>query len=93
MLKALYTIYYWLIAVPLFVLSTILFSLLTMVGCFFFGKGVFAYYPGKWWSMVACALFGKSVRKRESARKEYAFSDYGKPSGRDGYLYDLRPYR
>lgn len=62
MLKALYTIYYWLIAVPLFVLSTILFSLLTMVGCFFFGKGVFAYYPGKWWSMVACALFLCSVK-------------------------------
>lgn len=56
MLKILYTLYYWLIAVPLFVAATILFSLLSIIFSLLGGKGV-AYWCGKWWSLFSVYIF------------------------------------
>lgn len=57
LLRALYFLYYCLVAVPLFVVSTIVLSSTTVVGCALGGRKVFGYWPGVYWSRIALALF------------------------------------
>lgn len=64
MLKLLYAIYYYLIAFPLFFISTILCSVVTFTGCLLGGRAYFSYYPGKIWSIVSLGLFLCPVRIR-----------------------------
>ena len=56
MLKILYKIYFWIIAMPLFLIATILTALITSVGCMLGGEKIFSYYPGMIWSRLTCIL-------------------------------------
>lgn len=56
MKRILYQIYLWLIAMPIFVVCTIIVALITIVGCFFSDSNVFSFYPGMIWSRIALFL-------------------------------------
>lgn len=56
LLRALYLVYYCLVAAPLFVVATILLSTITVVGCALGGGRVFGYWPGVFWSRIALVL-------------------------------------
>jgi 1-acyl-sn-glycerol-3-phosphate acyltransferase len=49
----LYQLIIWL---PLFSAATLLTALVTTVGCALGGERIFSYYPGKFWSKIACWL-------------------------------------
>lgn len=55
--RLLYYLYFFAIALPLFILSTILCSLIAILGCFLGGARIFGYYPGVIWSRIALVLF------------------------------------
>lgn len=55
--STLYCIYFFLIALPLFILTTILCATTAIIGCYLGGSRIFGYYPGVVWSRVALALF------------------------------------
>ena len=71
MLRILYTVYFWLIAAPVFVVHTILTALIVTVGCLLGGEKFFSFYPGMLWSKVTfwLALCPVKVRGREHLRK------------------------
>ena len=56
MLKSLYKVYFWLVAIPVFVVVTILTATIVVVGCLFGGERFFSYYPGMIWSRIACMI-------------------------------------
>ncbi|MDR1403924.1 MAG: 1-acyl-sn-glycerol-3-phosphate acyltransferase [Tannerellaceae bacterium] len=78
MTRTLYTIYTWLIFVPIFVVLTILTALITFAGCLLGGERIFAYYPGMIWSRLTCylALCLVKVRRREyiNRKQSYVFA-------------------
>ncbi len=57
LLRLPYRIYYCTIAVPLFVLATILLSSVAVAGCALGGRRIFGYWPGVFWSRIALAVF------------------------------------
>ena len=57
LLRALYLVYYCLVAAPLFVVATILLSTITVVGCALGGQRIFGYWPGVYWSHCSGAFF------------------------------------
>ncbi len=71
MLRVLYIIYFWLIAIPLFLVLTILTAVTVIVGCLLGGEKIFAYYPGKIWSWLTChlVLCPVTVSGRENIHK------------------------
>ncbi|MBE6301500.1 MAG: 1-acyl-sn-glycerol-3-phosphate acyltransferase [Parabacteroides distasonis] len=77
MLRILYLVYLWLIAVPLFLVLTALTALTTIIGCLLGGERIFSYYPGMIWSRLTCylALCPVSVKGREhiDRKKSYVF--------------------
>jgi 1-acyl-sn-glycerol-3-phosphate acyltransferase len=56
MRKILFKIYFWLIAVPVFAIATILTATIVIIGCMLNGERFFSYYPGMIWSRLACIL-------------------------------------
>lgn len=72
MKRILYILYTWLIFVPVFLVLTFLTALTTMIGCFFGGEKIFAFWPGKIWSWLTCylALCPVTVHGRENIPKE-----------------------
>ncbi|MCR4853312.1 MAG: 1-acyl-sn-glycerol-3-phosphate acyltransferase [Prevotella sp.] len=56
-MKYLYRIYQLCIAVPLFLVWTIIISITVAIGCTLFGGHWFGYYPGKAWGWLALKLF------------------------------------
>jgi len=74
MIQVLYTLYFWLIMMPLFCIATILTALVVMVGCFLGGERFFSYYPGMIWSRLTCylALCPVRVKGRELLDREQA---------------------
>jgi 1-acyl-sn-glycerol-3-phosphate acyltransferase len=56
MLRILYKIYFWLIAIPVFAVLTILTAVIVIIGCLLGGERFFSYYPGALWSRMACVL-------------------------------------
>jgi 1-acyl-sn-glycerol-3-phosphate acyltransferase len=56
MFKILFKIYFWLVAVPLFAIATILTASIVITGCVLGGERFFSYYPGMIWSRLACLL-------------------------------------
>ncbi|MDR2385126.1 MAG: 1-acyl-sn-glycerol-3-phosphate acyltransferase [Tannerella sp.] len=56
MLKILFKIYFWLIAIPVFATATLLTSITVIIGCILAGEIFFSYYPGMIWSRLACLL-------------------------------------
>lgn len=77
MRRILYSIYFWLIAIPLFLILTLLTALTTIIGCLLGGEKLFAYYPGMIWSRLTCwlALCRVRVRGREhiDSKQSYVF--------------------
>lgn len=55
-MKFIYNIYLVCIAVPIFLVSTILTALITIVGSLLGGAHTWGYYPGKLWSMLTCFI-------------------------------------
>lgn len=70
-LKALYFIYQWLIAGPVFLVLTILASLLTAVGSLLGGKRFWGYWPAHIWARLTCIIFlmRVKVKGRENINK------------------------
>ncbi|MDE6072202.1 MAG: 1-acyl-sn-glycerol-3-phosphate acyltransferase [Muribaculaceae bacterium] len=56
-LKGLYFIYQWLIAGPLFLVATILASIITAIGSTLGNKDFWGYYPPHYWARITCILF------------------------------------
>ena len=56
-MRILYCIYQLFIAVPLFIVWTIIISLTVVVGCSLGGGHWFGYYPGKAWGWLSLKLF------------------------------------
>lgn len=75
MLRIIYCIYFCLIAVPVFLLLTILTAITTYIGCILGGERIFSYYPGKWWSISTCYLFLSpvKVKGREHVEKNKSY--------------------
>jgi len=75
MLQILYKVYFWLIAVPLFVVSTILTASIVIIGCSLGGENFFSYYPGMVWSRLTCilTLCPVKVKGREHIHKKQSY--------------------
>jgi len=77
MLRIVYKIYFWLIAMPVFVVATLLTATIVIIGCLLGGKRFFSYYPGMIWSRLACilTLCPVKVKGRENIirNKSYVF--------------------
>ena len=71
MLKVLYKVYFWLIAIPVFAVVTILTATIVIIGCLFGGERFFSYYPGMVWARIACliALCPVTIKGRENILK------------------------
>lgn len=61
-LKALYFVYQWLIAGPLFIISTILAGGATYIGSKLGNHRFWGYYPGHLWGKFVCAIFLMRVK-------------------------------
>lgn len=57
-----YYLYQLFIAIPLFLLSTIITAVVTAVGSMVGDSDFWGYYPGKWWGRFTCAIFLLPVR-------------------------------
>ena len=77
MQRVLYLVYLWVIAVPVFLVLTVLTAVTTIVGCLLGGERIFSYYPGMIWSRLACylTLCPVKVKGREYLyrKKSYVF--------------------
>ena len=71
MLRILYKLYFWLIAMPIFIVATILTATIVTIGCLLGGERFFSYYPGMVWSRLACilTLCPIKVKGRENIQK------------------------
>jgi 1-acyl-sn-glycerol-3-phosphate acyltransferase len=75
MLRALFFLYFWLIAAPVFIIATILTALSVIIGCMLGSKKFFSYYPGMIWSKLTCylALCPVEVRGKEHLQKHQSY--------------------
>lgn len=55
-MKILYNIYLICIALPIFLIATIITALTTSIGCLIGPGSFFGFYPGSWWSWLTCRL-------------------------------------
>lgn len=56
MIKVVYYIYQFCVALPVFIVSTILTSVVTSVGCVLGDGHFWGYWPGKIWSHIVCGV-------------------------------------
>ncbi len=56
-MRVLYLIYQYCIAIPIFVVATIITALITACGCFLGNRDFWGYWPAKIWSRFTCRLF------------------------------------
>ncbi len=74
MLLFLYQIFIWL---PIVLVSTILTSLTTIIGCSLGGERIFSYYPGMIWSRLFCIITLSPVkvigREKLNKKQSYVF--------------------
>ena len=56
MVWVLYKIYFWVIAIPVFIVATFITALTVIIGCLLGGDRIFDYYPGMIWSRIVCIL-------------------------------------
>lgn len=75
MKRFVYIMYFWLIAMPVFFVATVLTALIVVVGCLLGGEKFFAYYPGMIWSKLVCliTLCPVKVRGREHLRPKQSY--------------------
>ena len=71
MLRILYKVYFWIVAIPVFAIVTILTATIVSIGCILGGERFFSYYPGMIWSRIACliSLCPVSIKGRENIQK------------------------
>lgn len=74
-LKALYFVYQWLIAGPIFLLLTIVTATFTAFGSLFGSKNFWGYWPAHYWSRLTCWLFliRVKVTGRENIDKKQSY--------------------
>lgn len=77
MLKYLFVIYQWLIAVPILLVVTIMTALATIIGTSLGSHRIFAYWPAHIWSRCVCFLLCVRVkvkgRENLSPKQSYVF--------------------
>ena len=56
MIKVVYYIYQFCVALPVFIVSTVLTSVVTSVGCVVGDGHFWGYWPGKIWSHIVCGV-------------------------------------
>ena len=73
--KALYFIYQWLIAGPIFVVVTFLTAIVTAIGSLTGNKDFWGYYPPHYWARFTCILFLMRVKVygRENIDKKTSY--------------------
>ncbi len=73
--KILYFPYQWLIAGPLFLVATIITSIVTAVGSMIGNKDYWGYWPPHWWSRFTCMIFLMRVKVegRENIDKNQSY--------------------
>lgn len=62
MKKLIYCIYQFCVALPVFLVSTVLTSFTTVVGCMIGNGHFWGYWPGKIWSRIVCGILLLPVR-------------------------------
>lgn len=74
-MRIIYYLYQLCIALPLFIVLTILTSIVTIIGCMTGNGNFWGYWPGKIWSMVTLALFLIPVKVygRENLQKGQSY--------------------
>ena len=74
-MKILYRIYQLCIALPIFLVLTLLTALTTIIGSLIGGAHVWGYYPGKIWSQLTCyvLLLPVEVHGREKLDKHTSY--------------------
>lgn len=74
-MKYLYRLYQLLVALPIFLLASILTSLVTIAGCWLGNGHFWGYYPGKLWSWLTIRLFilPVKVEGRENLDKSQSY--------------------
>lgn len=74
-MKYLYRFYQLLVALPIFLLASILTSLVTIAGCWLGNGHFWGYYPGKLWSWLTIRLFllPVKVEGRENLSKSQSY--------------------
>lgn len=77
MRRILFILYFCLIALPIFLVATILTATIVIIGCLLGGERFFSYYPGMLWSRLACLLTGCPIkikgRKNIQKGQSYVF--------------------
>ena len=74
-MRFLYIIYQVCIALPIFLVTTILTAIITVVGCRFGNGHFWGYYPGKLWSQITCytLLLPIKVKEHENIDKKQSY--------------------
>lgn len=74
-MKYLYRLYQLLVVLPLFLVASVLTSLVTVIGCLIGNGHFWGYYPGKWWSVVAVrlCLLPIRIKGRENLEKGQSY--------------------
>ena len=74
-MKFFYCIYQVCIALPIFLVLTLLTALVTIIGSLIGGAHVWGYYPGKIWSQLTCylLLLPVHVQGREKMEKHTSY--------------------
>ena len=74
-MKYLYRLYQLIVALPIFLVASIVTSLTTRIGCRLGNGHFWGYYPGKWWSRLTTfiLLLPVKVEGREHLRKDESY--------------------
>ncbi|MGL5317657.1 MAG: lysophospholipid acyltransferase family protein [Bacteroidales bacterium] len=75
MKHTLFKIFQWVAILPVFLLLTILTSLVTIIGSWLFGDRIWGYYPGRIWAKACCfiACQGVSVHRLGNIDKNQSY--------------------
>ena len=75
MKKALYFIYQWFIAIPIFIVLTLLTAIMTIIGCAIGSNAFWGYYPASIWARLTCWIFLMRVKVtgRENINKDTSY--------------------
>jgi 1-acyl-sn-glycerol-3-phosphate acyltransferase len=67
--------YFRLVVMPVFAITTILTAIIVAAGCFFGGEKFFSYYPGMLWARIACllTLCPVKIKGRENIKKGQSY--------------------
>ncbi len=74
-INPLFFIYQWIIWFPLFLVTTILTAVITIVMCAVFDDRIWGFYPAKWWSRISCwtAFCGVKFVGREHIKPNQSY--------------------